>query len=89
MRDLEYDRLMLPKPDAQILLAVPIELAVQRADNRAREDADRAKDAYERDGGLQRRTGEVYTALAAANWAGSWAVAPPDVDAGELATRLS
>ena len=57
--------------------------------NRAREDADRAKDAYERDDGLQRRTGDVYTALAAANWSAPWAVVPPDVDASELANRLS
>ena len=66
VRDLEYDRLELPKPDWQVLLAVPVELAAERAENRARQDADRAKDAYERDDGLQRRTGEVYAALAAA-----------------------
>ena len=30
------------------------------------QEADRAKDAYERDDGLQRRTGEVYSGLAAA-----------------------
>jgi dTMP kinase len=68
---------------------VPIELAAERADNRARQEADRAKDAYERDDGLQRRTGEVYAALAAANWGGPWAVVPPDVDAGELAAELA
>jgi dTMP kinase len=89
VRDLEYDRLELPKPDAQILLAVPIELAAARADNRAREEVDRAKDAYERDDGLQRRTGEAYTALAAGNWCGRWKVVPPDVDAATLAAELS
>ena len=66
VRDLEYDRLKLPAPDGQVLLAVPTELAAERADNRASQEADRAKDAYERDDGLQRRTGEVYAALAAA-----------------------
>ena len=88
VRDLEYGRLELPKPDAQILLAVPVELAAARADHRALEETDRAKDAYERDDGLQRRTGEVYAALAAANWCGQWKVVPPDVDPAKLAAEL-
>ena len=88
VRNLEYGRLKLPKPDAQILLAVPAELAAARADHRAREEADRAKDAYERDDGLQRRTGEVYAALAAGNWSGRWKVVPPEVDAAKLAAEL-
>ena len=88
VRALEYDRLRLPAPDAQILLAVPIELAAARADSRALQEADRAKDAYERDDGLQRRTSEVYAALAAANWGGPWHVVPPEINADELANRL-
>ena len=44
-----------------MLLDVPAELAAERADIRANQEADRAKDAYERDDGLQRRTGEVYS----------------------------
>ena len=60
-----------------MLLDVPAELAAERAENRASQDADRAKDAYERDDGLQRRTGEVYSGLAAANGAdGGWSPAP-------------
>ncbi len=89
IRDLEFDRLGLPRPDWQVLLAVPTELAAERADNRAREEADRAKDAYERDGGLQRRTGEVYAALAAADWCGPWKVVGPDVDPAALAAELA
>ena len=89
VHDLEYGLLELPKPDAQILLAVPVELAAARADNRAREEVDRAKDAYERDDGLQRRTAEVYAALAADNWGGQWKVVPPEVDAAALAAELS
>ncbi|MFI5509591.1 dTMP kinase [Mycobacterium sp. NPDC051804] len=89
VRDLEYGRLELPRPDTQILLAVPVELAAARADHRAREEADRAKDAYERDDGLQRRTGEVYAALAAANWCGQWKIVPPEVDAAKLAAELA
>ncbi|MGV0791628.1 dTMP kinase [Mycolicibacterium sp. XJ1819] len=88
VRRLEYDRLGLPPPAAQVLLAVPAELAAERADNRAREEADRVKDAYERDDGLQRRTGEVYRQLAAAGWGGRWRTAEADVDAAVLATEL-
>jgi dTMP kinase len=88
VRALEYERLGLPAPDAQVLLSVPVELAAARADSRAAADADRAKDAYERDDGLQRRTGEVYGALAAMQWCGRWIVAGADVDAGALSEEL-
>jgi dTMP kinase len=88
VNDLEYRRLRLPTPDWQVLLDVPAELAAQRAVDRAAQEVDRARDAYERDGGLQRRTSAVYTELAAATWGGRWAMAGPDVDAGELAQRL-
>ncbi|MGV0850904.1 dTMP kinase [Mycolicibacterium phlei] len=88
VRDLEYGRLALPVPDWQVLLAVPTELAAQRADHRAATEADRAKDAYERDGGLQQRTSDVYAALAAADWCGRWQVAGPDVDPVALAATL-
>lgn len=88
VRVLEYERLALPKPDAQVLLAVPAELAAQRAEHRANTEADRPKDAYERDGGLQQRTADVYAALAAAGWCGRWKVAGPDVDPVELAREL-
>jgi dTMP kinase len=89
VRELEYDRLHLPAPDWQVLLDVPAELAAERAVNRANEEADRARDAYERDDGLQRRTGEVYAALAAQNWCGPWLKAGPDVDAADLAATLT
>jgi dTMP kinase len=89
VRTLEFDRLRLPRPDWQILLDVPTELAAERAIRRAESDADRARDSYERDDGLQRRTGEVYAALAAADWGGRWSVAGPDVDAAALAGTLT
>lgn len=88
VRDLEYRRLQLPAPDCQVLLDVPTELAAERAAHRANTEADRAKDAYERDDGLQRRTGEVYSALAATDWCGRWLVAGADVEAPALANRL-
>ena len=89
VRELEFERLRLPVPDWQVLLDVPTELAADRAESRARQDAGRVKDAYERDDGLQRRTGEVYAALAAADWCGRWFVAGPDVDTAELAASLT
>jgi dTMP kinase len=89
VRALEFDRFAMPVPDWQVLLAVPTELAAQRARHRADTDAERARDAYERDDGLQHRTNEAYTALAAAHWGGPWVVAGPDVDAVELARTLT
>lgn len=89
VRNLEFERLRLPRPDWQILLDVPTELAALRALRRAETDADRARDSYERDDGLQRRTGEVYAALAAGDWCGRWSVAGPEVDAAALAGTLT
>jgi dTMP kinase len=89
VRELEFERFGLPAPDWQVLLAVPTELAGQRAQRRAETDAERARDAYERDDGLQRRTNEAYAALAAARWGGPWVVAGPDVDAGGLVRTLA
>jgi len=88
VRDLEYGRLHLPSPDWQVLLDVPTELAAERAENRAQQEADRARDAYERDDGLQRRTSDVYSGLAAADWCGRWLVAGPGVNAAGLAGEL-
>jgi dTMP kinase len=89
VRGIEYERLALPAPDWQILLAVPAELAGQRARSRAESDPGRARDSYERDDGLQRRTGAVYAELAAAAWGGRWLVVDADVDPGTLAATLT
>ena len=88
VHDLEYDRLRLPVPDWQVLLGVPAELADQRARHRASVDASRERDAYERDAGLQQRTGAVYADLAAANWGGPWLVVDAEVDPGGLVAQL-
>ena len=85
----EYHRLQLPAPDWQVLLGVSTELASQRARHRARQDASRSRDAYERDDELQQRTGAVYTGLAAAGWGGRWLVVDETVNAGQLAARLT
>jgi len=85
---LEYERLGLPRPDRQILLDVSVELAAQRVRHRFVTEADRTRDAYERDDGLQQRTGAVYAGLAAAAWGGAWSVATADVDPEDLAEAL-
>jgi dTMP kinase len=86
--ELEYDRFGLPEPDHQILLDVPVALAAQRAQRRAGLEADRARDAYERDAGLQQRTQGVYAGLAEAGWHGRWSLAGADVDPARLAVSL-
>ena len=86
--DLEYGRLGLPEPDHQILLDVSVELAADRALRRASEEADRARDAYERDDGLQQRTAAVYGGLADRHWHGRWTVAGADVRPDRLAADL-
>jgi dTMP kinase len=85
---LEYQRLRLPQPDWQVLLAVSAELAAERARRRAQSDPGRVRDSYERDDELQQRTGAVYAGLAAAGWGGRWLVVDADVDPGRLAATL-
>ncbi len=88
VRALEFDRFAMPAPDWQVLLAVPTELAAERATRRAEMDADRARDAYERDDGLQRRTSAAYAALAERDWSGRWLRVGPDVVAADLAAVI-
>jgi len=89
VHDLEYRRLGLPAPDWQVLLGVSAELADQRSRRRAQEDAGRQRDAYERDAGLQQRTGAAYTELAAAGWGGRWLVVDEAVEPARLAAELT
>lgn len=85
---IEYQRLRLPSPDWQLLLAISVELAGKRARYRARTDPDRLRDSYERDDDLQRRTSAVYADLAAAGWGGRWLVVDADTDSGWLVAIL-
>jgi dTMP kinase len=89
VRELEFGRFAMPAPDWQVLLAVPTELAARRAQHRADTEVDRARDAYERDDGLQRRTSAAYAALAAADWSGRWVSAGPELTPAELARTLT
>ena len=85
----EYQRLRLPQPDWQVLLAVSAELAGQRARSRAESEPGRPRDSYERDDELQQRTGAVYAGLAAADWCGRWLVVDADIDPERLAAALA
>jgi len=87
--DLE-DELGVPRPDHQVLLAVPGAVAGARAQARAAADPGRARDTYEADHGLQHRAGEVYAGLAAAGWRSPWTVVDgaADVDLAVLADRI-
>jgi dTMP kinase len=89
VHDMEYRRLGLPAPDWQVLLGVSADLADQRARLREREDASRQRDAYERDAGLQQRTGAAYAELAAAGWGGRWRVVDERVEPARLAAELT
>jgi dTMP kinase len=89
VHEMEYRRLGLPAPDWQVLLGVSAELADQRARLREREDVGRQRDAYERDAGLQQRTGAAYTELAAAGWGGRWLVVDERVEPARLAAELT
>jgi dTMP kinase len=71
------------------LLDVPTEVAAERARRRGELDETRALDAYERDGGLQRRTAEVYRELAERDWYGPWWTYQSDDNPASLASRLA
>lgn len=87
--DLEYGRLALPVPDRTVLIDLPAEVAAERARRRGELDTARALDAYERDGGLQHRTGEVYRELADRDWFGRWWTYRSDDDRPALLTLCS
>ncbi len=85
--DLEFGRLKLPVPALTVLLDVPTEVAAERARRRGELDSARALDAYERDGGLQARTGAVYRELAERDWYGPWWIYRSDDDKDALLAR--
>lgn len=74
VEDLEFNQLGLPRPDLQVLVDTPPEVAGQRAAHREAEDDSRTRDRYERDAGLQHDTYAAYRALAENGWAGPWVV---------------
>jgi dTMP kinase len=68
VRATEVDRFGVPAPDHQLLLDVPEQVAADRAERRG------ARDAFETDDGLQKRTAAVYAQLAAQSWLSPWTV---------------
>ncbi|MGO4614861.1 dTMP kinase [Nocardia sp. 2YAB30] len=87
--ELEFGRFDLPAATLQVLLDVPTEVAAERARRRGELDAARALDAYERDGGLQHRTGAVYRQLAERDWHGPWWTYRSDDDPATLTARIT
>lgn len=82
---LEFGRLGLPEPDLQVLLSTDPAEAARRAKWREATDASRARDAYERDGGLQQRTFDAYVALAERSWHSPWVMTD---DSAEILARI-
>jgi dTMP kinase len=80
VHELEIVRFGVPVPDRQILLATPIEVAAERARDRAAGTADRALDSFESDAGLQQRTDAMYRELAGQGYLSPWSVVGPDPD---------
>lgn len=77
--DLEFGKLSLPKPRLQVFLDTAVEVAADRAEQRAAADATRERDRYERDADLQANTAVAYRRLAEREWAGQW-IATADTD---------
>lgn len=72
VHDLEFGRFELPRPDHTLLLGVPVEVAMRRAEARSAHDPSRPRDHYERDAELQVRVDAVYQQLARSGWASPW-----------------
>lgn len=88
IRELEFERFGLPKPDLQLLVSVPVEIAQARARKREKTDSDRARDSYERDSDLQARTAAIYGQLAEQGWISPWQTVDNSSDATQHANEL-
>jgi dTMP kinase len=74
VHELEVGRFDLPVPHAHLLLRVPAEVAAGRAAHRERTEADRRRDNFESDDGLQARCADLYDQLAHRDWLAPWHV---------------
>lgn len=86
---LEFSDFAVPMPELQVLVDTPDDVASGRVVDRAEQDASRAADAYESDGGLQRRTRAAYHALAEAEWVSPWVLLDNRGDHDALKTAVS
>ncbi|GAA5150579.1 MULTISPECIES: dTMP kinase [Amycolatopsis] len=89
VREIEIGRFGLPSPDTQLLLRVSPEVAAERAERRARTEADRPKDSFEADDDLQVRCARVYDQLAERSWLSPWHVVDGTTGTDTAALALS
>ncbi|MCP3938271.1 MAG: dTMP kinase [Actinomycetia bacterium] len=73
IEDLEFGHCALPRPALSVLLATGSSLAGEQRAGRDGDDGD----AFEADGGLQRRALDWYFNLAKVGWGGAWKVIDP------------
>ncbi|MCX2733915.1 dTMP kinase [Saccharopolyspora sp. NFXS83] len=90
VRELEVERFAVPRPDLQLLLRVPADVAASRAEHRERTET-RRRDNFESDSSLQRRCGAVYAQLAEIGWWSPWRVidGAERLDYAELAAEIT
>ncbi|OHV35829.1 MULTISPECIES: dTMP kinase [Pseudofrankia] len=69
---IELGDLALPRPDLQVLLRVPVQVARAQARSRAAADAGRGVDRFEADDALQARVAHEYDELARSGWVAPW-----------------
>lgn len=90
VRELEIERFAVPRPDLQLLLRVPADVAASRAEHRERTET-RRRDNFESDSSLQQRCGAVYEGLAEIGWWSPWRVidGAERPDYAELAAEIT
>ena len=85
----EFGDFQLPLPDVQVCLATSVGVAADRARNREASDAQRTRDTYEKDSGLQERTLAVYQKFAGGSWQSPWLMLTGDDGADRLVEWIS
>ena len=79
---LEFESNGLPKPDLQILVETPVDVAVDRARRRAGE---RGQDTFERDVELQEKVRAAYLEMVKRSWMSPWIVVEQGSPAQDVA----
>lgn len=85
----EFGDFQLPLPDVQVCLATSVGVAADRARKREASDVQRARDAYEKDSGLQERTLAAYQKFAEGSWQSPWLMLTGDDGADRLVEWIS
>jgi dTMP kinase len=91
VHEIEIERFAVPVPHAHLLLRVSPAVAAERSTHRARTEADRGRDTWEKDEALQSRVAAVYDELAEDDWLAPWHVVDGTTapDTTELAKKLA